>query len=145
MSFDENSLTSIKLAKEAALEILLHNAKDRFKTSSNRWLGYRNLHRTDDLSSRFLATGNEQLADALERTLVALPIIRRSTDISRRCARSSQPRSSDSTPLFLFGWLSTEYRGTSRSSSLSSREAQKDAYQSPMTGDVAQCHQRLAR
>ena len=31
MSFDENSLASIELAKEAALQILLHNAQGPFQ------------------------------------------------------------------------------------------------------------------
>jgi len=75
MSFDENSLTSIKLAKEAALEILLHNAKGPFQglPRTAGW-GYPEPYTRDLMISAlgFLATGNEQLADALERTLVAL-------------------------------------------------------------------------
>ena len=39
MSFDEKSLASIELAKEAALQILLHNAQALLKDFPYRWLG----------------------------------------------------------------------------------------------------------
>ena len=75
MSFDEKSLASVELAKEAALQILLHNAQGPFQglPRTAGW-GYPEPYTRDLMISSlgFLATGNQQLADALERTLIAL-------------------------------------------------------------------------
>ena len=68
MSFDEKSLASIELAKEAALQILLHNVQGPFEglPRTAGW-GYPEPYTRDLMISAlgFLATGNEQLADAL--------------------------------------------------------------------------------
>ena len=75
MPLDEKSLTSIDQAKEAALGVLLHNALGPFQglPRTAGW-GYPEPYTRDLMISAlgFLATGNEELADALRRTLVAL-------------------------------------------------------------------------
>jgi glycogen debranching enzyme len=75
MSFDEKSLISIGQAKDAALHILLHNAQGPYQglPRTAGW-GYPEPYTRDLMISSlgFLATGNQQLAEALERTLVAL-------------------------------------------------------------------------
>ena len=85
MSFDENSLASIELAKKAALQILLHNAQGPFEglPRTAGW-GYPEPYTRDLMISAlgFLTTGNEQLADALDVRWWRLPIIRRCTAIS---------------------------------------------------------------
>ena len=64
----------ISAAKDAALRVLLHNARGPFQNLPRTagW-GYPEPYTRDLMISAlgFLATGNEQLADALERTLVA--------------------------------------------------------------------------
>jgi hypothetical protein len=106
MSFDENSLASIELAKEAALQILLHNAQGPFEglPRTAGW-GYPEPYTRDLMISAlgFLATGNELLADALERTLVALANNQTLHGHIPSLAHDPANRgSSDSTPLFLF-------------------------------------------
>jgi len=75
MFMDEKSIASIDQAKEAALRILLHNAHGQFQglPRTAGW-GYPEPYTRDLMISAlgFLATGNEELADALRRTLVAL-------------------------------------------------------------------------
>ena len=75
MPLDDKSLTSIDQAKEAALGVLLHNARGPFQglPRTAGW-GYPEPYTRDLMISAlgFLATGNEELADALRRTLVAL-------------------------------------------------------------------------
>ena len=107
MSFDDNSRSSIELAKEAALQILLHNAQGPFEglPRTAGW-GYPEPYTRDLMISSlgFLATGNEQLADALERTLVALANNQTPHGHIPSLAHDPANRgSSDSTPLFLFG------------------------------------------
>jgi len=107
MSFDEKSRISIEQAKEAALNILLHNAQGPFQglPRTAGW-GYPEPYTRDLMISSlgFLATGNEKLADALERTLVALANNQSPNGHIPSLAHDSANRgSSDSTPLFLFG------------------------------------------
>ena len=75
MFMDEKSLASIDQAKEAALRVLLHNARGPFQglPRTAGW-GYPEPYTRDLMISAlgFLASGNEELADALRRTLVAL-------------------------------------------------------------------------
>jgi len=102
MSFDERSRISIEQAKEAALSILLHNSQGPFQglPRTAGW-GYPEPYTRDLMISSlgFLVTGNEQLADALERTLVALA----NNQTTHGHIPSANRGSSDSTPLFLFG------------------------------------------
>jgi hypothetical protein len=107
MSFDDKSLISIEQAKEAALRILLHNAQGPFQglPRTAGW-GYPEPYTRDLMISSlgFLATGNEQLADVLERTLVSLANNQtRRGHISSLAHDPDNRGSSDSTPLFLFG------------------------------------------
>ena len=107
MSFDENSLASIELAKEAALEVLLQNAQGPYQglPRTAGW-GYPEPYTRDLMISAlgFLASGNEQLADALERTLIALADNQTTHGHIPSLAHDPASRgSSDSTPLFLFG------------------------------------------
>jgi hypothetical protein len=107
MLTDEKSLASIAEAKEAALSVLLHNARGPFEglPRTAGW-GYPEPYTRDLMISAlgFLATGNEELADALRRTLIALAgnqtphghIPSLAHDFANRGA-------SDTTPLFLFG------------------------------------------
>ena len=71
---DEGSLT-FDQAKEAALGVLLHNARGPFQglPRTAGW-GYPEPYTRDLMISAlgFMASGNEELADALRRTLVAL-------------------------------------------------------------------------
>jgi len=107
MSFDEKSRIYIEQAKEAALNILLHNSNGPFQglPRTAGW-GYPEPYTRDLMISSlgFLATGNEKLADALERTLVALANNQSPHGHISSLANDSANRgSSDSTPLFLFG------------------------------------------
>jgi hypothetical protein len=107
MSFDERSRISIEQAKEAALSILLHNSQGPFQglPRTAGW-GYPEPYTRDLMISSlgFLVTGNEQLADALERTLVALANNQTTHGHIPSLAQDPANRgSSDSTPLFLFG------------------------------------------
>jgi hypothetical protein len=72
---DEKSLASIDRAKEAAVRVLLHNARGPFQglPRTAGW-GYPEPYTRDLMISALglLVTGNEELTDALRRTLVAL-------------------------------------------------------------------------
>lgn len=107
MSFDDKSRIVIEQAKDAALRILLHNAQGPFDglPRTAGW-GYPEPYTRDLMISAlgFLATGSEQLADALERTLVALANNQTVHGHIPSFAHDPDNRgSSDSTPLFLFG------------------------------------------
>jgi hypothetical protein len=107
MSFDDKSLVSIEQAKEAALQILLHNAHGPYQglPRTAGW-GYPEPYTRDLMISAlgFLATGNKELLDALERTLVALAKNQTPHGHIPSLAHDPDNRgSSDSTPLFLFG------------------------------------------
>jgi hypothetical protein len=104
---DEKSLASIDQAKEAALHVLLHNARGPFQglPRAAGW-GYPEPYTRDLMISAlgFLATGNEELADALRRTLVALGTNQTPRGLVPSLAHDPADRgSSDTTPLFLFG------------------------------------------
>ena len=104
---DEKSLASIDQAKEAALRILLHNARGPFQglPRTAGW-GYPEPYTRDLMISAlgFLATGNEELADALRRTLVALATNQTPRGLIPSLAHDPADRgASDTTPLFLFG------------------------------------------
>jgi len=107
MSFDDKSRISIEQAKDAALNILLHNAQGPFQglPRTAGW-GYPEPYTRDLMISSlgFLASGNETLADALERTLVALANNQSPHGHIPSLAHDPANRgSSDSTPLSLFG------------------------------------------
>ena len=107
MLVDEKSIVSVAHAKEAALSILLHNARGPFQglPRTAGW-GYPEPYTRDLMISAlgFLATGNEELADALRRTLVALASNQSPLGHIPSLAHDPANRgSSDSTPLFLFG------------------------------------------
>ena len=107
MLMDENSPDSIDRAKEAALRVLLHNARGPCQglPRAAGW-GYPEPYTRDLMISAlgFLATGNEELADALRRTLVALATNQTSRGLVPSLAHDPADRgSSDTTPLFLFG------------------------------------------
>ena len=104
---DEKSLFAIDQAKEAALRVLLHNARGPFKglPRTAGW-GYPEPYTRDLMISALgsLATGNEELADALRRTLVALATNQTPRGHIPSLAHNSIARgASDTTPLFLFG------------------------------------------
>jgi glycogen debranching enzyme len=104
---DAKSLVSIDQAKEAALHVLLHNARGPFQglTRTAGW-GYPEPYTRDLMISAlgFLATGNAELADALRRTLVALANNQTARGLIPGLAHDPADRgSSDTTPLFLFG------------------------------------------
>jgi hypothetical protein len=104
---DEKSLASVDRAKEAALRVLLHNARGPFQglPRAAGW-GYPEPYTRDLMISAlgFLATGNEELADALRRTLVALASNQTPRGLVPSLAHDPVDRgSSDTTPLFLFG------------------------------------------
>ena len=107
MSFDDKSLNSIEQAKEAALQILLHNAHGPFQglPRTAGW-GYPEPYTRDLMISALgsLATGNEELQDALRRTLVALSSNQTPHGHIPSLAHDPDDRgASDTTPLFLFG------------------------------------------
>ena len=107
MFMDEKSIASIDQAKEAALRILLHNAHGQFQglPRTAGW-GYPEPYTRDLMISAlgFLATGNEELADALRRTLVALAENQTARGLIPSLAHDPDDRgASDTTPLFLFG------------------------------------------
>lgn len=104
---DEKVLVSIEQAKEAALRILLHNAHGPFQglPRTAGW-GYPEPYTRDLMISAlgFLATGNQELADALRRTLSALATNQTARGLVPGLAHDPADRgSSDTTPLFLFG------------------------------------------
>jgi hypothetical protein len=107
MSIDEKSLASIEQAKEAALQVLLHNAWGPFQglPRTAGW-GYPEPYTRDLMISALgvLVTGNDELADALRRTLVALASNQTSRGHIPSLAHDPTNRgASDTTPLFLFG------------------------------------------
>jgi hypothetical protein len=107
MNIEEKPQVSIEEAKEAALGILLHNARGPFQglPRTAGW-GYPEPYTRDLMISAvgFLATGNEELADALKRTLAALATNQTARGLIPGLAHDSGDRgSSDTTPLFLFG------------------------------------------
>ena len=107
MFMDEKSLASIDHAKAAALRVLLHNARGPFQglPRTAGW-GYPEPYTRDLMISAlgFLGTGNEELADALRRTLVALATNQTPRGLVSSLAHDPVDRgSSDTTPLFLFG------------------------------------------
>jgi len=117
MSFDDKSLVSIEQAKEAALQILLHNAHGPYQglPRTAGW-GYPEPYTRDLMISALgvLATGNKELLDALERTLVALAKNQTPHGHIPSLAHDPDNRgSSDSTPLFLFG-LALHRRSTNQ-------------------------------
>ena len=107
MSFDEKQLASIEQAKQAALQILLHNAHGPYEglPRTAGW-GYPEPYTRDLMISALgvLATGNAELADALRRTLVALASNQSEHGHIPSLAHDPANRgASDTTPLFLFG------------------------------------------
>jgi len=107
MLMNEKSLASIDGAKDAALRVLLHNARGPFQglPRAAGW-GYPEPYTRDLMISAlgFLATGNEELADALRRTLVALATNQTLRGHIPSLAHDPANRgASDTTPLFLFG------------------------------------------
>jgi Alkaline and neutral invertase len=104
---NDKSLASIDQGKEAALRILLHNARGPYQglPRTAGW-GYPEPYTRDLMISAlgFLATGNEELADALRRTLVALAANQTPRGHIPSLAHDPADRgASDTTPLFLFG------------------------------------------
>src|SRR5450755_16571 len=107
MLMNDKSLASIDQGKEAALRILLHNARGPYQglPRTAGW-GYPEPYTRDLMISAlgFLATGNEELADALRRTLVALAANQTPRGHIPSLAHDPADRgASDTTPLFLFG------------------------------------------
>jgi hypothetical protein len=137
MSLDEKSLASIEQAKEAALQILLHNARGPFQglPRTAGW-GYPEPYTRDLMISALgvLVTGNDELADALRRTLVALASNQTSRGHIPSLAHDPTNRgASDTTPLFLFGLAL--YRRSTNQPEFLNEAAQKAMkwmqYQSP--------------
>src|SRR5579862_5318017 len=137
MLMDEKSLTSIEQAKEAALRVLLHNARGPFQELPRTagW-GYPEPYTRDLMISAlgFLASGNEELANALRRTLVALAANQTAHGHIPSLAHDPADRgSSDTTPLFLFGLAL--YRKSTRQPEFLNGAAQRALrwmqYQSP--------------
>ena len=94
-------------AKEAALGVLLHNARGPFQglPRTAGW-GYPEPYTRDLMISALglLVTGNEELGDALRRTLVALAANQTLLGHIPSLAHDPGDRgASDTTPLFLFG------------------------------------------
>src|ERR1035438_7337145 len=97
----------IDQAKAAAFRVLLHNAHGPFEglPRTAGW-GYPEPYTRDLMISALgiLATGNQELADALRRTLVALGAHQTPRCHIPSLAHDPADRgASDSTPLFLFG------------------------------------------
>ncbi len=104
---DKKTSASIDEAKEAAARVLLHNAHGPFDglPRTAGW-GYPEPYTRDLMISAlgFLVTGNEELADALRRTLVSLA--KNQTTLGHIPSLAHDPAdrgSSDTTPLFLLG------------------------------------------
>src|SRR6478609_4782128 len=107
MLMDQKSLASIDQAKEAAIRVLLHNARGPFQDLPRTagW-GYPEPYTRDLMISAlgFLSTGNEELADALRRTLMALATNQTPLGHIPSLAHDPDERgASDTTALFLFG------------------------------------------
>lgn len=93
-------------ARQAALEVLLHNARGpcRGLPRTAGW-GYPEPYTRDIMLSSLgiLASGNEELIDALRRTLIMLAATQsRLGDISSLAHDPHDRGASDTTPLFLF-------------------------------------------
>ena len=104
---DDQALARIEPARAAALQVLLHNAHGPFQglPRTAGW-GYPEPYTRDLMISAlgFLATGNQELADALRRTLVALAANQTLRGHIPSLAHDPGDRgASDTTPLFLFG------------------------------------------
>lgn len=104
---DQRSRALIDPAKQAALRVLLHNARGPVEglPRTAGW-GYPEPYTRDLMISAlgFLATGNVELSDALRRTLVALAANQTPLGHITSLAHDSRDRgASDTTPLFLFG------------------------------------------
>jgi hypothetical protein len=134
---DQQSHASIEQAKEAALQVLLHNARGPFQglPRTAGW-GYPEPYTRDLMISALglLVTGNEELADALRRTLAALATNQTPLGHIPSLAHDPGDRgASDSTPLFLFGLAL--YRRARREPEFLDEAAQKALtwmqYQSP--------------
>jgi hypothetical protein len=134
---EEKALVSIEQAKEAALRILLYNAHGPFQglPRAAGW-GYPEPYTRDLMISGlgFLASGNEELADALKRTLSALATNQTPLGHIPGLAHDPSDRgSSDTTPLFLFGLAL--YRRSANQPEFLAEAAQKALkwmrYQSP--------------
>ena len=104
---EEKSGASIHQAKEAALRVLLHNARGPCQglPRTAGW-GYPEPYTRDLMISApgMLVSGNEELADALRRTLIALA--KNQTPLGHIPSLAHDPAdrgASDTTPLFLFG------------------------------------------
>ena len=133
---EEESLTFDR-AKEAALGVLLHNARGPFQglPRTAGW-GYPEPYTRDLMISAlgFLTTGNEELADALRRTLEALAANQTPLGHIPSLAHDPGDRgASDTTPLFLFGLAL--YRKSARQPEFLDNAARKALqwmrYQSP--------------
>lgn len=134
---DEKSLASINQAKQAALKILLHNARGPFQglPRTAGW-GYPEPYTRDLMISALgmLVSGDEKLVDAVRRTLVALG--KNQTLHGHIPSLAFDPNNagaSDTTPLFLFGLAL--YRRTTKDPGFLDEAAQKALtwmqYQSP--------------
>jgi hypothetical protein len=104
---DKKASASIDEAKEAAVRVLLHNAHGPFDglPRTAGW-GYPEPYTRDLMISALgiLVTGNEELVDALRRTLVSLAKNQTTLGHIPSLAHDPDDRgSSDTTPLFLLG------------------------------------------
>jgi len=104
---NEKVVVTISEATEAALRVLLHNARGPFESLPRTagW-GYPEPYTRDLMISALgiLASGNAELADALRRTLVALATNQTRLGHIPSLAHDKADRgASDTTPLFLFG------------------------------------------
>jgi hypothetical protein len=107
MSMDEKSIAQVNQAKEAAIHVLLHNARGPFQglPRTAGW-GYPEPYTRDLMISALglLISGNQELADALRRTLVALAKNQTQRGHIPSLAHDAGDRgASDTTPLFLLG------------------------------------------
>jgi hypothetical protein len=134
---DDKSLACVDRGKEAALRVLLHNARGPCQglPRTAGW-GYPEPYTRDLMISAlgFLATGNEELADALRRTLVALETNQTPRGHIPSLAHDPADRgASDTTPLFLLGLAL--YRKSAKQPAFLEEAAQKALrwmqYQSP--------------
>lgn len=133
----DKSLASIEQAKDAAIQVLLHNSHGPFQglPRTAGW-GYPEPYTRDMMISSLglLVTGNSELADALRRTLVALADNQTTLGHIPSLANDPSDRgASDSTPLFLFGLAL--YRSSTNEPNFLEGAAQKSLqwmkYQSP--------------
>jgi hypothetical protein len=104
---DEKSLAFIHQGKDAAIRVLLHNARGPFQglPRTAGW-GYPEPYTRDLMISALglLVTGNAELADAVRRTLEALATNQTPLGHIPSLAHNPADRgASDTTPLFLFG------------------------------------------